>query len=63
MRQIDPSIELYIKKLRQLPASFTSGMDPKQIEKILKEEEEDLATPARSLDWSIPVTFFRILGF
>lgn len=47
IKQIDPSIELYIRKLRQLPASFTSGMEPKQIEKILKDEEEDLGTPVQ----------------
>ena len=46
IKQIDPSIELYIRKLRQLPAPFTSGMDPKQIEKILK-DEEDLGTPVQ----------------
>lgn len=47
IKQIDPSIKLYIRKLRQLPAPFTSGMDPKQIEKILKDEEEDLGTPVQ----------------
>lgn len=45
IKQIDPSIELYVEKLRQLPASLSVGADPADMLKLIKEEEEDLNTP------------------
>ena len=43
--QIDPSMELFVKKLRQLPASLSVDADPADMLKLIKEEEEDLNTP------------------
>ena len=47
IKQIDPSIELYIKKLRQLSASLSVDADPAKLEKSLKDEEGDLVTPVQ----------------
>lgn len=45
IKQIDPSIELYVKKLRQLPAFLSVGADFADMLQLIKEEEEDLSTP------------------
>ena len=47
IKQIDPDIELYIKKLRQLPASLSVNADPTKLAKSLKDEEGDLVTPVQ----------------
>ena len=47
IKQIDLSIKLYIKKLRQLPASLSVDADPTKLAKSLKDEEGDLATPVQ----------------
>ena len=45
IKQIDPDIELYVKKMRQLPASLSVDADPTRLVKSLKDEEGDLVTP------------------
>ena len=45
IKQIDPGVELYIKKLRQLPASLSVNADPNNLVKALEDEEGDLVTP------------------
>ena len=45
--QIDPDIELNIKKLRQLPASLSVNADPSKLAKVLEDEEGDLVTPVQ----------------
>ena len=45
IKQIDPGVELYIKKLRQLPASLSVNADPNNLMKALEDEEGDLVTP------------------
>ena len=45
IKQIDPDIELYVKKMRQLPASLSVDADPTKLVKSLKDEEGDLVTP------------------
>lgn len=47
IKQIDPSIKLYIEKLRQLPASLSVDADATKLAKSLKDEEGDLATPVQ----------------
>ena len=47
IKQIDPDIELYVKKMRQLPASLSVDGDPTKLVKSLKEEEGDLVTPVQ----------------
>ena len=44
IKQIDPDIELYVKKMRQLPASLSVDADPTKLVKSLKDEEGDLVT-------------------
>ena len=45
IKQLDPDIELYVRKLRQLPAAFSAGADPNKLAEALKDEEGDLVTP------------------
>ena len=47
IKQIDPDIELYVKKMRQLPASLSVDADPTKLVKSLKDEEGDLVTPVQ----------------
>ena len=47
IKQIDPDIELNIKKLRQLPASLSVNADPSKLAKVLEDEEGDLVTPVQ----------------
>ena len=47
IKQIDPDIELYVKKMRQLPASLSVDADPTKLMKSLKDEEGDLVTPVQ----------------
>ena len=47
IKQIDPGIELYVKKMRQLPASLSVDGDPTKLVKSLKDEEGDLVTPVQ----------------
>ena len=45
IKQIDPDIELYVKKMRQLPAPLSVDADPTKLVKSLKDEGGDLVTP------------------
>ena len=45
IKQLDPDIELYVRKLRQLPAAFSAGADPNKLAEALQDEEGDLVTP------------------
>ena len=45
IKQLDPDIELYVRKMRQLPASLSVDADPTKLVKSLKDEEGDLVTP------------------
>ena len=45
IKQIDPDIELYVKKMRQLPALLSVNADPTKLVKSSKDEEGDLVTP------------------
>ena len=47
IKQIDPDIELYVKKMRQLPVSLSVDADPTKLVKSLKDEEGDLVTPVQ----------------
>ena len=47
IKQIDPDIELYVKKMRQLPASLSVDADPTKLAKSLKDEEGDFVTPVQ----------------
>ena len=47
IKQLDPEIELYVKKMRQFPAAFSAGADPAKLADALKDEEEDLVTPVQ----------------
>lgn len=38
IKQLDPDIELYVRKLRQLPAAFSAGADPTKLAEALKDE-------------------------
>ena len=44
IKQLDPDIELYVRKMRQLPASLSVDADPTKLVKSLKDEEGDLVT-------------------
>ena len=46
IKQIDPDIELYVKKMRQLPASLSVDADPTKLVKSLK-DEGDFVTPVQ----------------
>ena len=41
------NIELYVKKMRQLPAPLSVDADPTKLVKSLKDEGGDLVTPIR----------------
>ena len=45
IKQLDPDIELNVRKLRQLPAAFSAGADPNKLAEALQDEEGDLVTP------------------
>lgn len=45
VKQIDPKVEMYIKRMRQLPTSLLVNADPKELKKALAHEEGDLVTP------------------
>ena len=47
IKQLDPDIELYVRKMRQLPASLSVDADPTKLVKSLKDEEGDLVTPVQ----------------
>ena len=49
IKQLDPDIELYVRKMRQLPASLSVDADPTKLAKSLKDEEGDLVTPVQLL--------------
>ena len=45
IKQIDPDIELYVKKMRQLPAPLSVDADPTKLVKSLKDKGGDLVIP------------------
>ena len=47
VKQIDPKVEMYIKRMRQLPTSLLVNADPKELKKALAHEEGDLVTPVQ----------------
>ena len=47
IKQLDPDIELYVRKMRQLPASLSVDADPTKLVKSLKDEQGDLVTPVQ----------------
>ena len=47
IKQLDPGIELCVRKMRQLPASLSVDADPTKLAKSLKDEEGDLVTPVQ----------------
>ena len=47
IKQLDTDIELYVRKIRQLPASLSVDADPTKLAKSLKDEEGDLVTPVQ----------------
>lgn len=44
IKQIDPKLEMYIKKLKQLPPGLSVNADAQQERKALADQEEDLST-------------------
>ena len=49
IKQLDPDIELYVRKMIQLPASLSVDANPTKLAKSLKDEEGDLVTPVQLL--------------
>lgn len=47
IKQVDPKLEMYIKRLKQLPPGLSIGADPKQLRKALADQEGDLNTPVQ----------------
>ena len=47
VKQIDPQVEMYIKRLKQLPPSLSVDADPKELREALANQEEDLVTPVQ----------------
>ena len=47
IKQINPDIELYVRKMRQLPAAFSPDADPAKLAKSLQDEAGDLVTPVQ----------------
>ena len=45
IKQIDPDKELYVKKMRQLPASLSVNADPTKLVKSLKTKKEIWSLP------------------
>lgn len=47
VKQIDPQVEMYIKRLKQLPPGLSVDADPKELREALANQEEDLVTPVQ----------------
>ena len=49
IKQLNPDIELYVRKMIQLPASLSVDANPTKLAKSLKDEGGDLVTPVQLL--------------